>query len=140
FMRALNDAGWVPVALAMPPTTRMGMILVGMGGVFAACTKTPIASLVMVSEITGSYGLAVPLMMTCASAYVLSTSFTMNEEQVAGMADSPAHRGDFLINILEDVKVSDAIADRSVAPDLIPADLPFPRVLQRIKDSRATVF
>ena len=64
-----------------------------MGGVFTACTKTPIASLVMVSEITGSYSLSVPLMMTCASAYILSRSFTVNNEQVAGMADSPAHRG-----------------------------------------------
>ncbi|HYF49134.1 MAG TPA: chloride channel protein, partial [Planctomycetota bacterium] len=52
--RAMDEAGWIPHSLAMTPGARAGMILVGMGGVFAACTKTPIASLVMVSEITGS--------------------------------------------------------------------------------------
>src|SRR6185436_11859782 len=107
--------------------------------VFAACTKTPIASLVMVSEITGSYGLAVPLMMTCASAYLLSRSFTLNEEQVPGISDSPAHRGDFLVNVLADIKVSDAILERT-PPELFTADTPFNMVLERIKGSTATVF
>ena len=140
FIRALNEAGWVPAFFAMPPNARVGMILVGMGGVFAACTKTPIASLVMVSEITGSYSLAVPLMMTCASAYILSTSFTMNSEQVPGIADSPAHRGDFLVNVLEDIRVREVLAERSAPPELIPADLPFQKVLERIKGSTASVF
>jgi CIC family chloride channel protein len=140
FIRAMDAAGLIPSFLSLQPNARVGMILVGMGGVFAACTKTPIASLVMISEITGSYGLAVPLMMTCASAYLLSTSFTMNEEQVNGMADSPAHRGDFLINVLEEIRVSDVLAERASPPEMIPADLPFPKVLERIKLSSASVF
>ena len=140
FIRAMDSAGLVPSFLAMQPNARVGMILVGMGGVFAACTKTPIASLVMISEITGSYGLAVPLMMTCASAYLLSNSFTMNEEQVNGMADSPAHRGDFLINVLEEITVADVLAERASPPEMIPADMPFPKVLERIKISTASVF
>lgn len=137
--RAMNDAGWMHSYFALTPNARAGMILVGMGGVFAACTKTPIASLVMVSEITGSYGLAVPLMMTCASAYLLSRSFTLNEEQVPGISDSPAHRGDFLVNVLADIKVADAIIDR-VEPEVFTADTPFNAVLERIKGSTATVF
>ena len=139
FLRALNDAGLLPAYIALPPNARASMILVGMGGVFAACTKTPIASLVMVSEITGSYGLAVPLMMTCASAFVLSRSFTINVAQVAGIADSPAHRGDFLVNVLEDIKVGDAMLDRR-EPELIRADTPFNKVLQCVRTSTATVF
>jgi CBS domain-containing protein len=125
--------------MALPANARAGMVLVGMGGVFAACTKTPIASLVMVSEITGSYGLVVPLMMTCASAYLLSRSFTMNESQVAGISDSPAHRGDFLLNVLEGIKVRDALLERA-KPEMFKAETPFNEVLQRIKVSRATVF
>lgn len=139
FLRALHGFGWLPDSLAMTPQARAGMILVGMGGVFAACTKTPIASLVMVSEITGSYGLVVPLMLTCVSAYLLSHSFTMNEEQVAGIADSPAHRGDFQRNILEDIKVSEAIIE-SAKPEIFPAQTPFRTILERIKGSRASTF
>ena len=138
-MRAVNDAGWMPNHLAISAEARAGMILVGMGGVFAACTKTPIASLVLVSEITGSYGLVVPLMMTCASAYILSRSFTINQEQVPGIADSPAHRGEFLNNVLEDIKVADAIIDHH-GPETISADTPFRKVLERIKDSTASVY
>jgi CIC family chloride channel protein len=139
FMRALNDMGWLHSYFALTPTARAGMVLVGMGGVFAACTKTPIASLVMVSEITGSYGLAVPLMMTCASAYLLSRSFTLNEAQVPGISDSPAHRGDFMVNVLAEIKVADAITD-SHEPEIFAADTPFNEVLERIKVSSASVF
>jgi len=136
--RALNEAGWMHSFFSLTPNARAGMILVGMGGVFAACTKTPIASLVMVSEITGSYGLAVPLMMTCASAYVLSRSFALNEEQVPSVAESPAHRGDFQVNVLADIRVADAISNTT--PEMFLAETPFTKVLQRIKSSSATVF
>lgn len=129
----------LPHWLMPTPEAGVSMIMVAMGGLFCGCTKTPIASLVMVSELTGSYGLAVPLMLTCASTYVLTTSFTMNESQVKDMAHSPAHRGDFLINVLEDLRVRDALPQRS-ALELIPADLPFDKVLERIKHCMATTF
>ena len=138
-LRALSSLHWLPNSLIMTPNQRAGMILVGMGGVFAACTKTPIASLVMVSEITGSYGLLVPLMMTCASAYLLSHSFTMNEEQVPGIADSPAHQGEFLVNILEDMKVSDAMVNISKS-ELIPASMPYKKVMATIRGCSSSVF
>ncbi|MGD0093358.1 MAG: CBS domain-containing protein, partial [Planctomycetota bacterium] len=124
---------------ALPANARAGLVLVGMGGVFAACTKTPIGSLVLVSEITGSYGLVVPLMMTCASAYLLSRSFTMNVEQVPGIGDSPAHRGDFLVNVLEGIKVDEAMIEQRKA-EVFHADTPFHKVLERIKVSAASVF
>jgi len=139
FCRALHDAGYLPAALFLPPNLRAGLILVGMGGVFSACTKTPIASLVMISEITGSYGLVVPLMVTCASAYVLSRSFGMNEEQVPGIVDSPAHRGEFLVNVLEDITVADALPTPA-KPEVFDANTPFKIVLDRIKHSTASVF
>jgi CIC family chloride channel protein len=96
----------LPDWMSLTPEARGGMIMVAMGGVFCGCTKTPIASLVLVSELTGSYGLAVPLMLCCASTYLLTTSFTIDEEQVGSIADSPAHRGDFMLNVLEGLKVS----------------------------------
>ncbi|MGE4159151.1 MAG: chloride channel protein [Planctomycetota bacterium] len=73
FMRAMAADGWLPMWLVMSPHERAGMILVGMGGVFAALTRAPLASLVLVSEITGSYGLVVPLMLVCAVSYLLGS-------------------------------------------------------------------
>ena len=40
-------------------------VLVGMGGFFAGVSNTPLTSIVMVSEMTGSYSLLVPLMLAC---------------------------------------------------------------------------
>ena len=139
FMRALFERGWLPSWLALSSNARAGMILVGMGGVFAAATKTPIASLVMISEITGSYGLVVPLMITCASAYILSRSFTLNEEQVRGIADSPAHRGEFLVDVLEGITVADAVAG-TAKHEPIPANMPFDEVMEKVKGCSETVF
>jgi len=130
---------YAPDWLVPTPEARAGMIVVAMGGLFSGCTKTPIASLVLVSEMTGSYALAVPLMLCCASTYLLTTSFTLEEEQVPGMSDSPAHRGDFLVNVLEDIRVGQAIRN-SPAPEVVPAVLPFNGVLERIKHSAATTF
>ena len=39
--------------------------LVGMGGFFAGVSKAPLASILMVSEMAGSYSLLVPLMLVC---------------------------------------------------------------------------
>src|SRR5579862_2597457 len=139
FLRALDDGGWIPRWLALSPNARGGMILVGMGGAFAAATKTPIASLVMVSEITGSYGLVVPLMLTCASAYIVSRSFTLNQEQVRGIADSPAHRGDFLIDVLEGIAVEEAITGTQ-KPETIPVNMTLDTIMERIKGSTKPVF
>ena len=47
-------------------------VLVGMGGFFAGVSKTPLTSIVMVSEMTGSYSLLVPLMLACGLNMALS--------------------------------------------------------------------
>jgi len=130
---------WMPNWLVPTPEARAGLIFVGMAGLFTGCTKTPIASLVMISEMTGSYGLVVPLMLVCASTYLLTASFTMDEDQVRGMADSPAHRGDFLVNVLEEISVRAAVSTHA-PPELIHADMPFPQVLEKIKNSKATTY
>jgi len=135
----LAPSAYMPGALLPTPEARAGMIMVAMGGLFCGCTKTPIASLVLVSEMTGSYAMAVPLMICCSSTYLLTTSFTMDEEQVAAMSDSPAHRGDFLVDVLEEIRVKEAIRNAPV-PEVIPSDLPFEGVLERVRHSSATTF
>src|SRR5271165_4285888 len=47
-------------------------VLVGMGGFFAGVSKTPLTSIVIVSEMTGSYSLLVPLMLACALNMAIS--------------------------------------------------------------------
>jgi hypothetical protein len=90
---------------ALPPGVRSALIPVGMGGVLSGALRTPIAAIVMVMEMTGGYGLIVPLMIVCISAYLVGARFGLIDEQVPGLADSPAHAGDTVIGLLERARV-----------------------------------
>ncbi len=77
-----------------------------MGGFFAGVSKTPLTSIVMVSEMTGSYSLLVPLMLACGMNMAISRRWTIYEEQVPTPIDSPAHQGDFVVDVLEQLRVA----------------------------------
>jgi len=87
-------------------------VLVGMGAFFAGVANVPISSLIMVCEMTGSYGLLVPLMLSSSTAYLFSRKWNLYEKQVSCRVDSPAHLGDFLVDILEGLKVRDALTNK----------------------------
>jgi chloride channel protein, CIC family len=93
----------------LPPEVRSALIPVGMGGVLAAALRTPIAAIVMVMEMTGGYGLIVPLMIVCISAYLVGQRFGLIDDQVPSVADSPAHAGDTVLGLLERAHVHEAM-------------------------------
>ena len=72
--------------------------VVGMAAIFAGAARVPIASLLMVSEMTGGYQMLVPAGLAVVLSYLvqstLSTHFKYNslyEAQIQSQADSPAH-------------------------------------------------
>jgi chloride channel protein, CIC family len=72
--------------------------VVGMAAVFAGTARVPIASLVMVSEMTGGYGLIVPAMLASMTSFVVQRSVAsyfrypqLYESQVEMRKDSPVH-------------------------------------------------
>ena len=113
--------------------------LVGMGGFFAGVSKTPLTSMLMVSEIAGSYALLVPMMLVCAVTVALSQQWTLFIEQVDSPMDSPAHQGDFLVDVLEGLRVKD-VPIRATGLDVLPSDLPFPALIRRVADSHESIF
>ena len=44
-------------------------------------------------------------MLVCGLHMALSTRWSLYEEQVPGPIDSPAHQGDFVIDVLEQIRV-----------------------------------
>lgn len=92
--------------------------LVGMGGFFAGLAKTPIASIVIVCEMTGSYELLAPLMLVSVVHLLLARNWTIYETQVPGIVDSPAHAGEFVVDVLARLRVADVL-DRARAPQLV---------------------
>jgi chloride channel protein, CIC family len=57
---------------------RQALIPVGMAGVLAASMRTPIAAMVMVVEMTGSFGLIVPLMLVVVTAYGVAAAWSLS--------------------------------------------------------------
>ena len=113
--------------------------LVGMGGFFAGVSKAPLASIVMVCEMTGHYRLLVPLMLVCGLNVVLSRDWTLYEEQVPSPIDSPAHQGEFVVDVLERLRV-DQVKVRSEGLETILESSPFDQVLRDVANSTETLF
>jgi chloride channel protein, CIC family len=128
-------AYWLPSAQIEPAA----FVLVGMGGFFAGVSKTPLTSIVMVSEMTGSYSLLVPLMLACGLNMAISRRWTIYEEQVPTPIDSPAHQGDFVIDILEHLSVSE-VGIRTEGIEVIPAAMPFRELIHLVAQSTETLF
>ncbi len=106
-------------------------VLIGMAGFFAGVSNTPVATLIMVSELTGNYGLLAPLMLVCVVSMIAVRRNSIYEKQLIGRIDSPAHLGDFVIDVLEGIRVGD-LKGQGRAPTLIPEHLPLPQILRRI--------
>ena len=93
-------------------TEPSAFVLVGMGGFFAGVAKVPIAALIMVAEMTGGYSLIVPMMIVSSLSYLLLGNVSLYEKQVPTRVDSPAHIGDFAVDIMDRLTVRNAVAAR----------------------------
>lgn len=77
------------------PTIEPGAFaLVGMGTLYGGIAKTPLAALVLICEIAGSYELLVPLMLAEGVAFLMLRKVLLYPAQVPALRDSPAHRRD----------------------------------------------
>lgn len=93
-----------------------GMVIVGMAAVFAGAARVPIATLLMVAEMTGGYQLLVPAGLAVMLSFLIQTKLSsflkygsLYEAQVAGRADSPAHRAEHVqiaLRLLNQGKIS----------------------------------
>ncbi|MBW1988794.1 MAG: chloride channel protein [Deltaproteobacteria bacterium] len=98
--------------------------IVGMAGFFTAVSKTPISTIIFVSEMTGSYYLLLPSLLVSAVAFMLSRRFTLYVKQPKNILASPAHAGDFFVDILQAIKVKDLMGQVRHVP-VIPETMPF---------------
>ncbi len=78
-------------------------VVVGMAAVFAGAAHVPIATLMMVTEMTGGYTLLVPAALAVVVSYIVQTRLSsglryrsLYEAQVPSRADSPAHHTEHL--------------------------------------------
>jgi CIC family chloride channel protein len=86
--------------------------IVGMMAFFGGVGKVPVAVMLMVSEMTGGLTLLVPSMIATTIAYVITGRNTIYRSQVPSRAESPAHKGEYSIPLLQKLFVKDAMTNR----------------------------
>jgi len=90
-------------------TDPMSFVLIGMCAFFAGAGKVPIASIIMVSEMTRGYGLLPALTLAATISYLITGSSSIYQNQVLSRVQSPAHRSEMMMYILEKITVRDAL-------------------------------
>jgi CIC family chloride channel protein len=82
--------------------------VVGMAAIFAGAARVPLATLIMVAEMTGGYRLILPTMLAVAVSYVVQDTLTrrakyptLYEWQVAHPGDSPVHQQEYYQTVVK---------------------------------------
>ncbi|MDE3095658.1 MAG: chloride channel protein [Chloroflexota bacterium] len=120
--------GHVP---GLPPTAAP-FVIVGMMALLGGAAKAPLAVMIMVAEMTGEFSMIVPAMLAAGLAYLVSGDTTLYEEQRKTRADSPAHRGEFTIPLIQAVTVAEAMSRDVVSA--APSE-PVAAAEQRMRDA-----
>ncbi len=114
--------------------------MVGMGAFFAGAAKVPLAAVVMVMEMTGSYGLLVPALLAASVAYLLTPlRWSLYENQVDNRMDSPAHLGSFSVDLLESLRVRDAMRT-AIEGRLLSESRLVDEILDRLRSEGAAAY
>ncbi len=126
---------WFPQVVTHPGS----FVVVGMAGFFTVVSNAPISTIIFMSEMTNSYHLLLPSLLVCLVGYVLSRRWTIYVKQVRSKVDSNAHRGEFFVDVLEEIKIRDLMPSFSKYMT-IPEDMPFSQFKQFFSDSSQHYF
>jgi CIC family chloride channel protein len=114
-------------------------VLVGMGAFYAGMARTPIATIILISELFGSYDLLVPLMFTEMITLLLLRRFTLYEKQVPTRRESAAHAAEFTVDVLQDLSVRDCYTEGRGA-ETVPADMTLSAFLEHVSSTADSFF
>ncbi|MDA8336836.1 MAG: chloride channel protein [Peptococcaceae bacterium] len=101
----IGAALWGLLRLAGAPNLPAGpelFMAVGMVALFGGTARVPLAMILMIAEMTGSYALLIPAMLAVGLAYVVvGDNNTIYRSQLANPAASPAHAREYLAEIVK---------------------------------------
>lgn len=126
---------WIPAWVPSPES----FCVVGMAGFFAGAARAPFSTIIMVSELTGGYELLLPTMWVSTLCFTLSGRFGLYPSQVPTRVESPAHRGDFLVDVLEGLKV-DEVYDRQRSVTKVSESTSLEQIVKLLSQTRQHYF
>ncbi len=115
-------------------------VVVGMASVFAGVASAPIASIIMVSELTGGYQLLPPLMAVAAISLIFSRGSSIYRNQVLNKFASQAHLWDMNPNTLANISLRQAFLDQYAREAIVKTTDPYPFVEHRAAELHETDF
>ncbi|MGO8806208.1 MAG: chloride channel protein [Candidatus Bathyarchaeia archaeon] len=107
---------WILLSGILPSFSPViaAFVIVGMMAFFGGVGKVPVAVILMVSEMTGGFTLLVPSMVATTIAYVITGKVTIYKNQVQSRTESPAHRGEYSIPLLQKLFVKDGMTKKVI--------------------------
>ncbi|QDV70416.1 H(+)/Cl(-) exchange transporter ClcA [Rosistilla carotiformis] len=121
---------WMPTLAPHPEA----FAIVGMAGFFAGVSNAPISTIIMVRALTGDFGLLLPTMLVTTITFGFGRRSRLYRKQVPTRMDSPAHRGDFIVDVLDGVQVRETY--RPIASySLIHESMSLDEIVHRLADN-----
>jgi CIC family chloride channel protein len=97
--------------------------VVGMAALFSGAARTPMATMFMVVEMTGGYGLIVPAMLSVTLSFAIQSRLTrrarwasLYQAQVASLGDSPVHHAEYVHKVVDLIHAGRARMPREATP------------------------
>lgn len=90
-------------------TNAGAFVVVGMGAFFGGIAKAPLAVILMVAEMTGEFSLIPAAMLATMVAYLITGDTSIYESQLPTRLDSPAHKNDYALPLLQSLSVRHAL-------------------------------
>lgn len=87
------------------PLNITSFMLVGMGAFYSGVASAPIAGMLMVCEMTGSYVLLPPLMLVTIVNFFISNKLSIYKNQVENKFHSPAHYWDMNLDLMQEMNL-----------------------------------
>ena len=88
-------------------------MFVGMGAFYAGVANAPLAGIIMICEMTGTYVLLAPLIIVSIFTFIMSKRISYYRSQEKNRFQSPAHYYDMRIDVIESVVISDVFSEYS---------------------------
>jgi len=115
-------------------------VVIGMAGFFAGSASAPFSTIIMVWEMTGHQQLLLGTMWVSLLCYMFCRRARLFVNQVPTRLESPAHHGDFIVDILEGIKVGDVALQQHQAEDLIPQSMTLNDIVHHLAQTRESYF
>ena len=114
------------------PLSPAPFVIVGMMACFGSVGHIPIATMLMVAEITGNLSLLAPAMVAVGIATLIVGDRHIFRSQLPSREDAPAHRFRFGLTPVGALPISSIVDE---PPLVLQADEPAPAALARIEDA-----